>query len=217
LASGDRLTRDEFERRYAAMLGVKKAELIEGVVYMPSPVNHQWHGKPHLILGNWLGHYAAKTPGLREFGDNGTVRLDNDNEPQPDLYLMLPPHAGGRAKVDEDGYISGPPTLVCEVAASSISIDTHLKKTAYRRNGVQEYLIWRAEDAAFDWFALVGGDFVPIALEPDGTLRSRAFPGLWLDPRTLLAADLPAIFALLDRSTALPEHSDFVKRLAAAS
>ena len=213
LVNGDRLTRDEFERRYSAMPNVKKAELIEGVVYMPSPVRYESHSKPHSILNAWLVYYVSKTPGLADFGDNGTVRLDNDNEPQPDLFMLLPSHLGGRAKIDADDYISGPPALVCEVSASSVSIDLHLKKTAYRRNGVQEYLVWRTEDLIIDWFSLQSGDFIPIPPEPDGTLRSRIFPGLWLNPTSAFQLDPPAIFALLDRGTLSPEHAEFVKRL----
>jgi Uma2 family endonuclease len=213
--NGDQLTRDEFERRYRAMPDVKKAELIEGVVYMPSPVRYESHSKPHVVLATWIGYYAARTPGLRGFGDNGTVRLDNDNEPQPDLFLLLPAHLGGKSKIDQDDYISGAPALVCEVSGSSVSIDLHLKKTAYRRNGVQEYLVWRTEDSVLDWFSLVGGEFVPIPTEADGTLRSRIFPGLWLKPASLIGADLPAVFAVVDAGTATPEHADFVKRLAA--
>lgn len=197
------------------MPNVKKAELIEGMVYMPSPVRYESHSKPHVVIATWIGYYAAKTPGLRGFGDNGTVRLDIDNEPQPDVFLMLPAQLGGRAKVDQDDYISGPPALVCEVAASSVSIDTHLKKNVYRRNGVQEYLIWRTEDATIDWFALVDGDFVPLPMQPDGTIHSNIFPGLWLSPANLISADLAAVLALLDCGTATPEHADFVKRLAA--
>jgi hypothetical protein len=215
LVNGDRLTRDEFERRYNAMPHVKKAELIEGVVYMPSPVRHTVHSKPHSILNGWLVYYASKTHGINEFGDNGTVRLDNDNEPQPDLFLMLPVQLGGKAKVDEDDYITGPPALVCEVSASSVSIDLHLKLNAYRRNGVQEYLVWRTQDAAVDWFSLEAGNFVQLTHDSDGILRSRIFPGLWLKPASLIAADLPAIFALIDAGTAAPEHAEFVKRLAA--
>src|SRR5205823_10671630 len=86
LVNGDRLTRVEFERRYAAMPDVNKAELIEGIVYMPSPVRQTSHGKPHVILASWLGYYISKTPDLEDFGDNSTVRLDEDNEPQPDLH-----------------------------------------------------------------------------------------------------------------------------------
>ena|SRR5437016_2046470 len=89
LENGDRLTRVEFERRYNAMPQVKKAELIGGLVYMTSPVRHTTHGRPHLLLGGWIAHYLARTPGL-DAGDNSTLRLDEDNEPQPDLLLRLP-------------------------------------------------------------------------------------------------------------------------------
>jgi len=141
LVAGDRLTREEFERRYRAMPEVNKAELIEGIVYMPSPVRFNSHSRPHSILNGWLFYYLAKTPGLTGIGDNGTVRLDNDNQPQPDLFLLLPPHVGGKTKVDDDDYITGPPALVCEISGSTVSIDLHAKKNAYRRNGVQEYLV----------------------------------------------------------------------------
>src|SRR4051795_9594200 len=82
LQNGDRLTRDEFERRYDAMPGLKKAELIEGVVYMPSPVRLRRHGQPHLSLCTWVGVYEAATPGTIG-ADNSTARLDLVNEPQP--------------------------------------------------------------------------------------------------------------------------------------
>lgn len=212
LANGDRLTRAEFERRYAAVPEGIKAELIEGVVYMSPPVRFQSHSEPQATLITWLGHYVARTPGLR-FGDNGTVRLDVENEPQPDLFLLLPPHAGGQTIIDADGYVAGPPALVCEVAASSVNIDLHAKKAIYRRNGVQEYLVWRTEDAAIDWFSLEAGEYVPITPGAGGTLCSKTFPGLCLHPASLLSGDLPALFALLDNMTATPEHADFVRRI----
>jgi Uma2 family endonuclease len=216
LANGDRLSRGEFERRYRAMPPSTRAELIEGTVYLiPSPVRYQSHSAPHGLLVGWITYYTSKTKGLSPLGDNGTVRLDNDNEPQPDIFLMLPPKAGGLAKIDADDYVSGAPALVCEVAASSTSIDLHSKKNAYRRNGVQEYLVWRTEDSIIDWFSLLDGEFVLLKPEADGTLRSRVFPGLWLNPASVLTADLPAMFALLERGTSASEHADFVKRLAA--
>ncbi|HEX4124018.1 MAG TPA: Uma2 family endonuclease [Tepidisphaeraceae bacterium] len=213
LANGDHLTRDEFERRYAAMPEGIKAELIEGVVYMAPPVRYDPHGKAQSILSALLNYYAAKTPGIPIPADNTTVRLDNDNEPQPDLFLMLPPHTGGHAIVGADGYVVGPPALACEIAASSVNIDLHRKKAVYRRNGVQEYLVWRTEDAAIDWFSLEAGDYVPIPSQADGTLCSKIFPGLCVHPTALLNADLPALFALLDSTTATPEHESFVLRL----
>src|SRR3954468_20259173 len=107
LENGDRLTRAEFERRYLASPQIKKAELIEGVVYMPSPVRLKRHAKPHVLLSGWLCQYLEKTPGLEMFGDNGTVRLDEDNEPQPDLFVALGKSAGGKASVSDDDYVEG--------------------------------------------------------------------------------------------------------------
>src|SRR5688500_17442331 len=102
LENGDRLTRAEFERRYDAMPDLKKAELIEGIGDMGSPVRQNHHGKPHLVLGTWLGYYMAKTPWV-DGGDNATVRLDDENEPQPDLHLRLV--EGGASKISDDDYI----------------------------------------------------------------------------------------------------------------
>src|SRR5436309_846021 len=79
LQNGDHLTREEFERRYHAEPNLKKAELIDGVVYMPSPVRHRHHGKPNSDLNGWLKHFETATRGV-EVGTNGTIRLDLDSE-----------------------------------------------------------------------------------------------------------------------------------------
>jgi len=141
LQNGDRLTRSEFERRYNAMPTTKKAELIEGVVYIPSPVNHKAHGEPHANLLTMLGVYRIGTLGT-ELSDSATVRLDLDNEPQPDILLRIQKAAGGSSIVDKDGYIQGSPEFIAEIANSTASYDMHDKLNAYRRNGVQEYLVW---------------------------------------------------------------------------
>jgi len=82
LAAGDRLGRAEFERRYLAHPEIRKAELVEGVVYVPSPVHFAQHGQPHFNMITWLGAYCAATPGILAGGDNVTIRLDFENEVQ---------------------------------------------------------------------------------------------------------------------------------------
>jgi Uma2 family endonuclease len=201
LENGDQLTRDEFERRYAALPQVKKAELVEGIVYMPSPVSLVRHGTPHAYLTGWLVHYVAATPGV-EVGDNATVRLDLDNEPQPDAVLLVEPGRGGNARISEEGYIEGAPELVAEVAASSVSIDLHAKFRIYRRNGVREYLVWRVQDQTLDWFVLRAGDYQRLLPDAAGVLRSEVFPGLWLDAAALLRGDLAAVLQVLQRGLA---------------
>jgi Uma2 family endonuclease len=212
LENGDRLTRAEFERRYEAMPELKKAELIEGEVYVGSPVRHRQHGKPHGQLMTWIGTYSAGTPGV-EFGDNGSIRLDLDNVPQPDAYLMIEPERGGRARISEDDYLEGAPELVAEIAASSVSYDLGRKFQAYRRNGVKEYIVWRVQDREVDWLVLREGRYEPLTPGADGVLRSEAFPGLWLDPAALLRGDLAAVLATVREGLTSPEHAAFVAGL----
>jgi len=212
LEPGDHLTRDEFERRYDATPGLKKAELIEGVVYMPPPaVRWDFHGGPQFELIYWLGVYRAATPGVLG-GDNSSVRMDLKNEPQPDAFLFVDPQCGGAARINE-GYIEGAPELVAEVSSSTVSIDLNSKFRVYRRNAVQEYLVWRVRDRAIDWFALGDGDYSRLPVDPDGIIRSRVFPGLWLPPESMLATDSPAVIRAVQQGIESPQHADFVAKL----
>lgn len=211
LVAGDRLSRDEFHRRYLAMPHIKKAELIEGVVYVPSPVSLTGHSAPHADIITWLGHYRAFTPGTQA-GDNGTVMLDLDNEPQPDAFLRIRPEFGGQSRTVDD-YVDGAPELVAEVAASSASYDLHDKLNAYRRNGVKEYVVWRVWDQIIDWFVLRGGRFEPAAMNDAGLYQSEIFPGLWLDPAALIVGELARVLAMLQTGLDSPEHAEFVRYL----
>jgi Uma2 family endonuclease len=198
LESGDHLTREEFHRRYCARPDIKKAELIDGVVYVPSPVRSRQHGRPHGLVVTWLGVYVSLTPDVF-LDDNSTIYLDARVEVQPDAFLWRPALGGGFET--EDGYFEGVPQLIVEVAASSVSYDLHEKKEAYRRNGVGEYLVWRVLDEAIDWFRLRDGQYVPIDPDADGVIESQQFPGLRLHVPSMLAGDLGAVLACLRRTT----------------
>jgi Uma2 family endonuclease len=213
MENGDRLTRDEFERRYDAMPNLKKAELIEGEVYMPSPVRQRRHSRPHVHLSYWLVHYEANTPGV-EAGDNSSVRLDLDNEPQPDSLLFVQPENRGRVKISVDDYIEGAPELVAEISSSTASLDLGKKLHVYRRSGVLEYIVWRVSDREIDWFVLRDGQYQRLAPWPDGILHSTAFPGLWLDAGALVRGDLATVLAVVERGLTSSEHAEFVTRLA---
>jgi Uma2 family endonuclease len=212
LQNGDRLTRDEFERRYEAMPELKKAELIEGKVYVSSPVSQRRHGRQHSHLNFWLCAYEGRTPGI-EVGDNSTIRLDLNNMPQPDCLLFIQPEHGGKVRFGEGGFIEGAPDLVAEVAVTSASYDLGKKLDAYHRNGVREYIVWRVLDREIDWFVRRKKGFGPLRPFPDGSLRSTVFPGLWLDAKALLSADVYAAFDLVQQGLASPEHAAFVARL----
>jgi Uma2 family endonuclease len=215
LESGDSLGAVEFLRRYEAMPDVKKAELIEGTVYMPSPVRLV-HGAPDTLIQTWLGSYAARTSGTQAAG-NVTVRLDPDNVPQPDALLRILPECGGQTRLDAAGYLSGPPELIVEVAASSVAIDLHDKLRAYRRAGVREYLVWRTLDRQFDWFMLDQDEYRRNAQDSQGVLRSPHFPGLALAVEALLNHDAAKVLDVLQANLQIPAHAAFVAQLAASA
>lgn len=207
LDNGDRLTRAEFERRYRAMPHLKKAELIEGVVYVASPLRAQAHSKPHALVMMWLGVYAAATPVVAPY-DNPTVRLDVDNEPQPDAVLRL--EQGGQSTITREDYIEGAPELIVEIAASSASYDLHDKRNVYRRNGVKEYIVLQTYDQQIVWFYLKEGRYVNLVPDEEGIFCSRQFPGLWLAGDSLLAGDFVTVLNVLQQGIATPEHQAFV-------
>jgi Uma2 family endonuclease len=212
LENGAHLSAAEFLRRYEAMPEVKKAELINGIVYMGSPVRADQHGEPDALIQTWLGTYAIATPGVKHAA-NSTTRLGPDDTPQPDGLLRIVPECGGRAGLDPKGYVQGPPELVVEVAASSASLDVREKGDSYRRAGVREYLVWRTEDEAVDWWILEDDEYRPPASDANGVLRSRQFPGLWLDTTALLAGDGAQLMARLQEGLQSPEHAAVVAAL----
>ncbi|MEH1767878.1 Uma2 family endonuclease [Nostoc sp.] len=213
LENGDKLTRYEFERRYNATPNLKKAELIEGIVYiMPAALRFQSHGQPHGWIIGWLVAYEAATPGVA-LGVEPTVRLDLDNEPQPDVVLLILPEAGGQTRLSEDDYIEGAPELVVEIAASSAAIDLHGKKQAYRRNGVKEYIVWQVLDQKLTWFSLEQGEYLELVPDNEGVLQSRVFPGLWLAATELLAGNMQGVLKVLQAGLQSAEHGDFIKKL----
>ena len=212
LENGDCLSRLEFERRYAAMPKLKKAELIEGIVYMPAALRFKSHGQPHSRIIGWLIAYEAMTPNVA-VGDNPTVRLDGTNAPQPDVVLLIDPAAGGQTQISDDDYIEGAPELIVEIAASSTAIDLHAKKQAYCRNGVKEYIVWQVLDRQICWFYLEAGEYEDLPIQA-GVLRSQVFPGLWLAVDELLGGDMQQVLSVLQLGLQSAEHEAFMQELA---
>ena len=211
LENGDHLTLAEFERRYAAMPNLKKAELIDGRVYVAPPV---WfnHAQPHSDLCTICGVYRAATAGVL-LGDNASIKLEPKGMTQPDICMFTKATAAGQAQVGPDGYVIGTPAWIGEIAASSASHDLGDKLNLYQRNRVREYLVWRVLDAQIDYFVLRDGRYVLLAPNADGVVASEAFPGLWIDIPALLRDNLAQAIATLQRGTAYPDHPAFVKSL----
>lgn len=180
---------------------------------MPSPVRYKSHGKPHSDIHGLLFGYSVATPGV-ELADNATLRLDADNDPQPDLILRIDEAHGGKSFISEDDYLEGSPELIVEIASSSASYDLHEKFKIYRRNGVQEYLVWRVHDRQIDWFSLQEGKYARLSPDDQDVIESRAFPGLRLNVSALLSRDLAKALDDLRQGIGSTTHTAFVQNLA---
>jgi len=181
---------------------------------MPSPASLR-HGQPHGLAAAWIVNYSIETPGT-DYADNATNRLDNENEPQPDVALFIDPQCGGQSRVSSDGYLTGAAELVVEVSLSSVALDRGPKLRTYQRHGVREYIIWRVNDNLIEWYVLRDGLFELLPQPGDGIYRSETFPGLWLDAAAMLHRDGSAVMKALRAGLATPEHSAFVETLSAA-
>ena len=191
------------------MPNVKFAELIGGVVYMPSPLSRE-HSVPDSRVDNWLGHYAAFTPGC-EVGSNGTWLMREDS-PQPDVYLRLLPEYGGQSTT-AGPYPQGARIrwrrFVCRVRPT-----TYMRSSIFiKRPACSEYLVFLVREQEIRWHRLINGVFHVVAADADGIMRSSVFPGLWLDAGAILAGDMAKVFTVLTKGLNTPEHADFVARL----
>jgi len=211
LQPGDRLNADEFERRYEAMPEGTKAELIEGIVYMQAAAKLS-HGQPLGFMTTWIGHYCMATPGT-DYANDATDRLDDSNQPQPDVSLFIRPECGGQTRISDDGYLTGGPELIVEIAGSSLAIDRGPKLRTYEQYGVKEYLIWRVKDQMIEWYVRRNDRFELCPADDDGVFRSETFPGLWLQRDAALVRDGVATMNTLDAGLATEAHTAFVKLL----
>lgn len=212
LEAGDRLDQPTFHARYEAMPSHVRAELIGGIVHMPSPAKPK-HSQKHFRINSWLTYYIDATPDTEGY-DNVTMILSVDDEVQPDAGLLIAPECGGQMRENADGYFAGVPELLSEIASSTESYDLHAKKNAYERAGVREYVVVALRQERVFWFILRNGRYENLPPGPDGILRSETFPGLWLDPAALLRNDAARVKSVVEQGVATPEHTAFVRQLA---
>ena len=211
LEAGDHLDQKTFHRRYQAMPAEFHAELIGGVVIVPSPLKPE-HGEYHALAMMWLGAYWVATPGTR-VRDHATAILSPTSEPQPDCALIIDPAYGGQTGYSEDGYATGPPELIVEVASSSESIDLNAKRRDYEQAGVLEYVVVVVRQRVVRWFRLHEAVYQEVVTPDDGILKSATFPGLWLAAEALVQLDGAAVMEALRQGLARPEHQAFVQQL----
>ncbi|MGH9673557.1 MAG: Uma2 family endonuclease [Bryobacteraceae bacterium] len=203
------MSREEFLGRWDLLPDLKRAELIRGVVHMPSPLGAS-HGEQDNYAAMWIGWYAANTTGCQPMNNASWLILGS--VPQPDVSLRILPDYGGRSG-QRGALAAGVPELVVEVSVSSESFDLGEKKSFYEEAGVLEYIVVVA-GSRVAWHRLEAGRYIDVPADADGIHRSQIFPGLWLDPKALLAGDGRRLIDVLNQGLATPEHTAFVEKLA---
>jgi Uma2 family endonuclease len=211
LRAGQRLSRAEFLRRWEAMPELKFAELIDGVVYLPSPQTSD-HGRIQFTVNTWLGVYVASSPGCD--GGSQSTWLMMRSAPQPDSYLWILPEFGGQSSM-RGKYHVGAPELAAEICYSSTVYDFGVKKALYESAGVQEYVAFIVEEQEVRWHRLVNGAYRLCRPAAKGVFHSNTFPGLWLDEPALWKQDLARVLRTLERGLKSAEHAEFLTTLSA--
>jgi Putative restriction endonuclease len=212
LVNGERLDQPTFHALYEATPPSTRAELINGVVFMPDPFGVE-HARAIMPVTVWLAYYAEQVP-ILDAMRNVTTILGWKCELQPDLALVIPDEFGGQTQSDTD-WLRGPPELVAEVADETRYVDLGPKLEDYEGAGVWEYVVRALKPDTVYWFVRRGGRFVELAPGPDGIYRSEIFPGLWLDAEALIRGDRRRLREVIDLGCATPEHAAFAARLAA--
>ena len=211
LIEGQRLDQPTFHARYEAMPPGTRAELINGVVYMPSPVASRARSCPWSRI--WLARLL--------FGEHPWYRDTDRYLDDPELPERAParcavahscPEYGGRSR-DSKGYIHDAPELVVEVSKATRYVNLGPKLEDYERAGVLEYIVRAVEPDEVFWFVLRNGRFDDLEPGTDGIYRSEVFPGLWLHPVAAPGGRHASGFApWFDLGCATPEHAAFVAR-----
>jgi Uma2 family endonuclease len=209
--TGDRMSRTEFHSLYLETPKHFKAELIHGVVYVASPASYQ-HGHHDQNLGMLMAIYKSQTPGTGGAA-NATIQFDDANEVQPDQLIRIDDDFQGQSRITEDGYLTGASEFIAEVSLSTLQHDLTKKKSLYAEQGVLEYLVVDVENERLHWFNLPHDQ--ELTLDADDILRSRVFPGLWIDSQALFGGNPQQLIATLQRGLSSPEHDAFVQLLAA--
>ncbi|MGH7199038.1 MAG: Uma2 family endonuclease, partial [Planctomycetaceae bacterium] len=156
--------------------------------------------------------YQGHTPGI-ECGNNTTIILGEDGEPQPDLFLRILPESGGQSRTTANDHVEGAPELITEISHSSRSIDLHAKRDDYARYGGLEYLVLCLRERQLRWFDLRADR--ELSADADGVIRCFTFPGLWIHVEALFAKDYQRLMTTLQQGLATPEHAEFARQLQA--
>ncbi len=60
-------------------------------------------------------------------------------------------------------------------------------------------------------------EYISLITDANGIIKSRVYPGLWLDVAALLRGEMTQVLAILQQGLNSQEHQEFVQRLSEKS
>ena len=161
------------------------ADLLDGEVYMHSPVNLR-----HATLLNFLERLMGLYVEARRLGsvhrENWVVRLSSRRAVMPDICYFTPAQTAAL----QETYSPVAPALVVEVLSPwSLDRDRLWKFAAYEERGAQEYWILDPDHLEHHFYRRQGELLVEYAVA-EGRITSQVITGFWVE-RTWLNPGAP--------------------------
>jgi Uma2 family endonuclease len=184
-----------FEEFYALIPNGRKADLINGAIYMASPDNTQ-AGELFMWLGGLVDLYVDEKDLGRVYGLRIAFRLDDGNGPEPDIAFVRK----DRLRLLRRGYFAGAPDLAVEIVSpDSIDRDYVKKRAQYQEAGVREYWIIDPLRQKVTWLRLDAKGKYREVRPRKGGLHSQVLPGFWLRPEWLWQEPRPKKMKILQQ------------------
>ncbi len=173
VAPGDRMTDDEFFQFAPAD---RKAELIGGILVMPSPAYDPHEDRQGFLLTILRTFVRHKQLGIVR-GSHTAVHLQTGENYEPDVLFV----AAERANIVRREGVFGAPDLVIELLSpGTANYDWGVKRRVYAQSGVRE--LWLIDPNGLDGSAFFQRDesgLKEVSFQ-DNVLRSLAVPGFYL-------------------------------------
>ena len=179
-----RLTYDDLESITQEREG-DRHEIIDGeLVVTPAPIPNHESITMNIIWA--LSQVARENKLGRLYTAPIDVRFSPDNVHMPDIIFI----ARERRRIVGAKVVEEAPDLVVEILSPGTRRrDQGVKRELYARFGVREYWIVDPDEPSVTVLVLTDGEYVPLPVGEDGTIRSNVFPGLDLTVEAVFAVD----------------------------
>lgn len=158
----------------------QKADLINGVIYMPSPENTD-DNELFIWLVTLMNLFVRRKKLGQIYGSRVAFRLAEKHGPEPDIAFV---RTENMERVTRGG-VEGPADLAIEIVSpDSVERDYYLKRELYELYRIPEYWIIDEMDQTVTLLRLKQAKYREVRPQK-GEMHSQVLTGFWLRPEWL--------------------------------